>query len=66
MLVTFWVGCSDTEIQIFFGLSGSGAKYTYDRFPSNNRTEEQKEKRKQILAAASGAFDYSGSRHTPR
>ncbi|RVX14184.1 DENN domain and WD repeat-containing protein SCD1 [Vitis vinifera] len=47
------------------GISGSGAKYTYDRFPSNNRTEEQKEKRKQILAAASGAFDYSGSRHTP-
>ncbi|KAL6994875.1 Scytalone dehydratase [Sarracenia purpurea var. burkii] len=38
------------------GLSGSGAKYSYDRFPSNNRTEEQEEKRKQILAAASGAF----------
>lgn len=38
-------------------LSGSGAKYCYDRFPSNNRTEEQEEKRKQILATASGALD---------
>lgn len=46
------------------GISGSGAKYTYDRFPSNFRTEEQEEKRRQILAAASGAFDYSG-KHTP-
>lgn len=45
--------------------SGSGAKYTYDRFPSNIRTEEQEEKRKQILAAVSNAFEYSG-RHTPR
>ncbi|KAH7511527.1 hypothetical protein FEM48_ZijujUnG0005900 [Ziziphus jujuba var. spinosa] len=42
------------------GVSGSGAKYTYDRFPSNIRTEEQEEKRKQILATASGAFEYSG------
>lgn len=42
----------------------SGAKYTYDRFPSNIRTEEQEEKRRQILAAASGAFEYSG-KHTP-
>ncbi|KAL0008183.1 hypothetical protein SO802_009685 [Lithocarpus litseifolius] len=46
------------------GISGSGAKYTYDRFPSNIRTEEQEEKRRQILAAASGAFDISG-KHTP-
>lgn len=38
------------------GMSGSGAKYNYDRFPSNVRTEEQEEKRKQILAAASGAL----------
>ncbi|CAL5362519.1 unnamed protein product [Camellia sinensis] len=38
------------------GMSGSGAKYNYDRFPSNSRTEEQEEKRKQILAAASGAL----------
>lgn len=43
-----------------FNISGSGAKYTYDRFPSNIRTEEQEEKRKQILATASGAFEYSG------
>ncbi|KAI4324639.1 hypothetical protein MLD38_030108 [Melastoma candidum] len=42
------------------GTSGSGATYTYDRFPSNIRTEEEEEKRKQILASASGAFDYSG------
>lgn len=47
-----------------YKISGSGAKYTYDRFPSNIRTEEQEEKRKQILAAASGAFEYSG-KHTP-
>ncbi|CAI0377439.1 unnamed protein product [Linum tenue] len=40
------------------GESRSGAKYIYDRFPSNIRTEEQEEKRKQILAAASGAFEY--------
>ncbi|KAI3463765.1 hypothetical protein Pfo_020428 [Paulownia fortunei] len=46
------------------GMSGSGAKYCYDRFPANIRTEEQEEKRKQILAAASGALEYSG-KHTP-
>nr|GMC49630.1 DENN domain and WD repeat-containing protein SCD1 [Ipomoea batatas] len=46
------------------GVSGSGAKYCYDRFPENVRTEEQEEKRKQILATASGALEYSG-RHTP-
>ncbi|KAK6154007.1 hypothetical protein DH2020_013646 [Rehmannia glutinosa] len=46
------------------GISGSGAKYCYDRFPANIRTEEQEEKRKQILAAASGALEYSG-KHTP-
>ncbi|KAL0286771.1 UNVERIFIED_CONTAM: DENN domain and WD repeat-containing protein SCD1 [Sesamum angustifolium] len=45
------------------GMSGSGAKYCYDRFPANIRTEEQEEKRKQILAAASGALEYSG-KHT--
>lgn len=45
------------------GISGSGAKYCYDRFPANIRTEEQEEKRKQILATASGALEYSG-RHT--
>ncbi|XAR63896.1 hypothetical protein NMG60_11024041 [Bertholletia excelsa] len=38
------------------GMSGSGAKYTYDRFPSNVRTEEEEEKRQQILAAASGSL----------
>ncbi|RAL37856.1 hypothetical protein DM860_000550 [Cuscuta australis] len=46
------------------GVSGLGAKYCYDRFPANVRTEEQEEKRKQILATASGALEYSG-RHTP-
>ncbi|KAA8542690.1 hypothetical protein F0562_023811 [Nyssa sinensis] len=46
------------------GISGSGATYSYDRFPSNVRTEEQEEKRKQILAAASGALEYSGN-HGP-
>ncbi|KAI5382926.1 Scytalone dehydratase, variant 3 [Lathyrus oleraceus] len=46
------------------GISESGAKYTYNRFPSNLRTEEQEEKRKQILATISNAFEYSG-RHTP-
>lgn len=47
---------------IFASLSstGSGAKYCYDRFPANIRTEEQEEKRKQILAAASGAVEYPG------
>ncbi|ERN00342.1 hypothetical protein AMTR_s00104p00054580 [Amborella trichopoda] len=46
------------------GMAGSGAKYCYDRFPSNVRTEDQEEKRKAILAAVSGALEYSG-RHTP-
>ncbi|XP_052303530.1 DENN domain and WD repeat-containing protein SCD1 isoform X3 [Populus trichocarpa] len=45
------------------GILGSGAKFTYDRFPANIRSEEHEEKRKQILAAASGAFDYI--KHTP-
>ncbi|CAK7349759.1 unnamed protein product [Dovyalis caffra] len=45
------------------GILGSGAKYTYDRFPSNIRSEELEEKRKQILAAASGAFEYI--KHAP-
>ncbi|KAL9170293.1 hypothetical protein ABFS82_04G136000 [Erythranthe guttata] len=46
------------------GIGISGAKFCYDRFPANIRTEEQDEKRKQILAAASGALEYSG-KHTP-
>ncbi|GAY53448.1 hypothetical protein CUMW_149310, partial [Citrus unshiu] len=52
---------SDPDI----GTSGSGAKYTYDRFPSNVRTEEQEEKRRQILASASGSFEYSGKLNSP-
>ncbi|KAL3512265.1 hypothetical protein ACH5RR_024982 [Cinchona calisaya] len=47
----------------YAGTSGLDAK-CYDRFPSNVRNVEQEEKRKQILAAASGALEYSG-RHTP-
>ncbi|XP_057516369.1 DENN domain and WD repeat-containing protein SCD1 [Amaranthus tricolor] len=39
------------------GESVGGSRYTYDRFPSNIRAEEQEEKRKQILAAVSGALD---------
>ncbi|XP_010265189.1 PREDICTED: DENN domain and WD repeat-containing protein SCD1 isoform X2 [Nelumbo nucifera] len=46
------------------GIAGSGAKYCYDRFPSNVRTEEQEERRNAIIAAASGALEYSG-RHMP-
>ncbi|KAL6005913.1 Scytalone dehydratase [Asimina triloba] len=46
------------------GIAGTGAKYCYDRFPSNIRTEEQEEKRKAILAAGSGALEHSG-KHTP-
>ncbi|XP_058073916.1 DENN domain and WD repeat-containing protein SCD1 isoform X2 [Magnolia sinica] len=46
------------------GITGTGAKYCNDRFPSNIRTEEQEEKRRAILAAASGALDHSG-KHTP-
>ncbi|KAF7834564.1 DENN domain and WD repeat-containing protein SCD1 [Senna tora] len=58
-----WKGpISDSDV----GRSGSGAQYIYDRFPSNIRTEkQQEEKRKQILAAASSAFEYS-RRHTLR
>uniref|UniRef100_A0A7C9F2R3 UDENN domain-containing protein n=1 Tax=Opuntia streptacantha TaxID=393608 RepID=A0A7C9F2R3_OPUST len=37
----------------------TGGSYVYDRFPSNTKTEEQEEKRKQILAAVSGAPDDS-------
>ncbi|XP_047175239.1 DENN domain and WD repeat-containing protein SCD1 [Vigna umbellata] len=51
---------SDSDI----GISGSGAKYTYDKFPVNIRTDDQEEKRKQTLAAVSNAFEYSG-RHAP-
>lgn len=49
-----------TPFFFFVASPGSGAKYTYDRFPSNVRTEEQEEKRRQILASASGSFEYSG------
>ncbi|KAF8399144.1 hypothetical protein HHK36_015009 [Tetracentron sinense] len=45
------------------GTAGSGAKYCYDRFPSNIRTEEQEEKRRQILKIASGALE--SGKHTP-
>lgn len=55
----------NNRVFIFFAVAGSGAKYTYDRFPSNVRTEEQEEKRKQILAVASGASEYS-TKHIPR
>ena len=44
-------------------MSGSRAKRTYDRFPSNIRSEEQEEKRREILAAARGAFEYI--KHAP-
>ncbi|CAA6666159.1 unnamed protein product [Spirodela intermedia] len=47
---------SDPEV----GSEGSGAKYCYDRFPSNIRTEEQEEERRVILATASGNIDHSG------
>jgi len=43
----------------------SATRYTYDRFPASVRSEEQEEKRKQILAAASGALESNG-RHPPR
>ncbi|KAL2934077.1 DENN domain and WD repeat-containing protein SCD1, partial [Bienertia sinuspersici] len=39
------------------GVTASGTRFTYERFPSNNRTEEQEEKRKQILATVSGVQD---------
>ncbi|KAB2633708.1 myotubularin-related protein 13-like [Pyrus ussuriensis x Pyrus communis] len=48
---------ADTDV----GNSGAGSKYTYDRFPSNIRTEEQEDKRKQILAVASGLSSSSQS-----
>ncbi|PKA57277.1 Dynein assembly factor with WDR repeat domains 1 [Apostasia shenzhenica] len=38
----------------------AGEKYHYNRFPANVRTEEHEEKRRSILALASGALDYSG------
>ncbi|GAB2292818.1 Scytalone dehydratase [Dionaea muscipula] len=41
-------------------ISDSGTRYTYNRFPTNIKTEEQEERRKQILAAVSGAEDLSG------
>ncbi|GAA0164648.1 guanyl-nucleotide exchange factor [Lithospermum erythrorhizon] len=40
--------------------TGTGTKYCYDRFPATIRSEEQEEKRKQLLASASGALEYSG------
>ncbi|XP_057804973.1 DENN domain and WD repeat-containing protein SCD1-like [Salvia miltiorrhiza] len=45
------------------GKPGSDVRYCYDRFPSNFRTEEQEEKRKQILAAATGAIEYSAKQN---
>ncbi|XP_075503526.1 DENN domain and WD repeat-containing protein SCD1 isoform X1 [Primulina tabacum] len=39
-----------------------GTKYCYDRFPPNILSKELEDKRKQILAAASGALEY---KHTP-
>ncbi|KAH6799148.1 stomatal cytokinesis defective / SCD1 protein [Perilla frutescens var. frutescens] len=45
------------------GKLGSDVKYCYDRFPPNIRTEEQEEKRKQILAAATGAIEYSAKQN---
>ncbi|EPS64327.1 hypothetical protein M569_10454 [Genlisea aurea] len=39
----------------------AGIKYHYDRFPSLPRTEEQEEKRQQVLAAATGVLEYSGA-----
>ncbi|XP_010677974.2 DENN domain and WD repeat-containing protein SCD1 isoform X1 [Beta vulgaris subsp. vulgaris] len=50
----------DPEIITISDLGGgvpvSGSRYTYDRFPRYIITEEQEEKRKQILAAVSGAL----------
>ncbi|MFS8023950.1 putative transcription factor WD40-like family [Helianthus anomalus] len=46
------------------GISGSGGRHTYERFPANYRSQEQEEKRKQILSAASGALEYT-VKHTP-
>ncbi|KAG0459499.1 hypothetical protein HPP92_022627 [Vanilla planifolia] len=37
----------------------AGERYQHDRFPANVRTEEQEEKRRSILAMATGALDYS-------
>ncbi|XP_020600154.1 DENN domain and WD repeat-containing protein SCD1 isoform X4 [Phalaenopsis equestris] len=37
----------------------AGEKCHYDRFPASIRTHEQEEKRRSILAVASGALDYS-------
>ncbi|XP_021736316.1 DENN domain and WD repeat-containing protein SCD1-like [Chenopodium quinoa] len=52
---------SEPEIITISDLDGSvpasGSPYMYDRFPSNIRTEEQEEKRKQILAAVGGSLD---------
>ncbi|XP_073147897.1 DENN domain and WD repeat-containing protein SCD1 isoform X4 [Henckelia pumila] len=44
------------------GVATSGTKYCHDRFPSNILSKELEDKRKQILAAASGALEY---KHTP-
>eukprot|EP01018_Ginkgo_biloba_P036033 Gb_36258 [translate_table: standard] len=46
------------------GNVGSRAAYCYDRFPANARTQEQEEKRKAILAAASAALEHP-MRHAP-
>lgn len=46
------------------GTPVSGAPYYYDRFPANSRTQDQEDKRKAILAAASAAFEHP-TRHIP-
>ncbi|GAB4850614.1 Scytalone dehydratase [Ancistrocladus abbreviatus] len=46
------------------GISASGIKYTYDKFPPNVRTEEVEEKRKQILAAVGGGGPDSSGKLT--
>lgn len=48
---------------IFSRSTEPDARYCYDRFPPNFKTEEQEEKRKQILAAATGAIEYSAKQN---
>lgn len=40
------------------GTAVSGAPYYYDRFPANARSQDQEDKRKAILAAASAALEH--------
>lgn len=46
------------DVNIILFLPGSGAEYCYDTFHANRRTKEQEEKRKEVLATASGALDF--------